>query len=577
MTLLYRVLFNKYTVLLLILFAGFAIRYQYIDKSNFNFVSGGDQIIYLHIADGMSRDHEFRMEPGLRSFMPPMHPWILTGLSYLFGQDLKVFYLFYFLLSSLTALLLFFIAKTLVNEFTGIAAALIFLCYEDIIYWTTTMYTETPFLFFYVFLLLCLFLYSKRNNILFLAAGAVFFTASFYSRSTVLLLLPFIPVHIYLNSALGSKKRLFHAGLFILIVGALMAPWTIRNYGIHKTIVLGSTNGGMNFYQGNNPEATGGMMWPSTFRQENYWQRPELTETGQDAYYYTEGKKWIRSNPGKFLRLELKKLQALLYPAITPESYPGKVSEDRPAFLINWHDLVKLGILGFILGFRRFKEWIILYSAAFVTIFSAMVYYGAQRYRFMLDISMIIFAAYFICQTVEYLSLKLLKKEINLSNFRLYDPTLKAIGAAILFLALVAAAVLFTGAKRLMFLHGLDSTAGVTFDARALKHGPAKFENDSLYMCWPSFVDKKLDLPAGEYRLSFTAYGSPDKTQYPKMVFLLNKQNISETAVNDRKVTYSVDFRHGGNIADIYIWNNGPPGTSAHLFNINIKRLRINP
>jgi 4-amino-4-deoxy-L-arabinose transferase-like glycosyltransferase len=87
---------------------------------------------------------------------------------------------------------------------------------------------------------------------------------------------------------------LLAAGLALVV-----APWIVRNQRVLGRPVL-STNGGVVFYRGNNPTASGGYVQGGiavTAQSEL-----ESSDTG-----YRRGKEWVRENPGKFLRLSLRK------------------------------------------------------------------------------------------------------------------------------------------------------------------------------------------------------------------------------------------------------------------------------
>ena len=87
-------------------------------------------------------------------------------------------------------------------------------------------------------------------------------------RQLFLLFLPFLFLWIWWNvrdrqvNEAGSIKRFQHIihwsavkglSIVVLILGLLIAPWTIRNYRVFGTFVLLNTNAGFAFYWGNHP------------------------------------------------------------------------------------------------------------------------------------------------------------------------------------------------------------------------------------------------------------------------------------------------------------------------------------
>ena len=55
--------------------------------------------------------------------------------------------------------------------------------------------------------------------------------------------------------------------LLILSAAAVISPWTLRNYRVHGEWILISSNGGINFWIGNNEQATGEFIEPPYFAQ----------------------------------------------------------------------------------------------------------------------------------------------------------------------------------------------------------------------------------------------------------------------------------------------------------------------
>ena len=59
------------------------------------------------------------------------------------------------------------------------------------------------------------------------------------------------------------KRSLLYISLAVIISGSILAPWTIRNYLMFDRFIPISTNGGFNFWRGNN-DITTGSPWTET-------------------------------------------------------------------------------------------------------------------------------------------------------------------------------------------------------------------------------------------------------------------------------------------------------------------------
>jgi len=105
-------------------------------------------------------------------------------------------------------------------------------------------------------------------------------------------------------------------GIGLLLV---LGPWTVRNYAHHGRFVLVASDGGVTFWTGNHPLATGeGDMAANPplkiASQELRARYPELNEEQMEPVYYREAFAWIRSHPIDWIALELRKLFYLIVP-----------------------------------------------------------------------------------------------------------------------------------------------------------------------------------------------------------------------------------------------------------------------
>jgi len=137
----------------------------------------------------------------------------------------------------------------------------------------------------------------------------------FRGESPVLIFSTFVLLA-YLN-----RSKLRRSVLYIAIAGALscavLAPWTIRNYIVFDRFIPVSTNGGFNFWRGNN-EITTGSPWTESggavWSTDTIWSEIESHLDEKEDYdkinsdvYTREAWKWIRENPSRAALLMLKK------------------------------------------------------------------------------------------------------------------------------------------------------------------------------------------------------------------------------------------------------------------------------
>lgn len=139
--------------------------------------------------------------------------------------------------------------------------------------------------------------------------------------ASILMLLPLIIIAIALT--VGREKRFGQrCASVVAAVGILMAgvyagcsPAWIHNYFVAKDPVLLSAHDGLNFYLGNHPTATGYTKIPDGLRAsqdgllKDSLSIPEreagrqLKRSEASAYWKAKGQKFIRENPGAWMRL----------------------------------------------------------------------------------------------------------------------------------------------------------------------------------------------------------------------------------------------------------------------------------
>jgi len=114
----------------------------------------------------------------------------------------------------------------------------------------------------------------------------------------VSLLLPAILIWCRLVGPEAGRRRplavLAEAAVVVVVMAALIAPWTIRNAKAFGRPVLISTNGGPNLWMGNNPNSTGGYM-PLPDEVEG------MSEVDREEFLKSQAKEYILENPRAFV------------------------------------------------------------------------------------------------------------------------------------------------------------------------------------------------------------------------------------------------------------------------------------
>lgn len=182
----------------------------------------------------------------------------------------------------------------------------------------------------------------------------------------------------------AARRRWWLAATFALSVAVVIAPWTARNVPAYGRFVLVASEGGVTFWTGNNPLASGeGDMAANPAVKQAYLEierrHPELSAEAMEPVYYREALTYIASRPLHWLTVMARKAFYLVVP-IGP-SYALHSWRYRTLSLISYGLVLPLAIAGF-LKLRRLPTapqalWLLAGSAIIVS----LVFFPQERFR----------------------------------------------------------------------------------------------------------------------------------------------------------------------------------------------------
>ncbi len=251
-------------------------------------------------------------------FRAPFYPYFLALVYKLFGHGYFIPRLIQHIVGSFSCILVYFLARKLYNRSVAVIASLIASSYGILIYFESELLLDSFLVLFDI--LLILYLLNTRDNpkkYRWLICGLIL-GLSAITRPNILFCIPFIWLWIYLSFKGRVKLKTLSAYCAILLLGmmVLVAPVTLRNYIVGKDLVLISSQGGINFYLGNNPQADGmsAIFYGADWQYRDF-QFTAQKETGKNlkpsqisGYYYQKGLDFILGQPAKSSKLLLKKL-----------------------------------------------------------------------------------------------------------------------------------------------------------------------------------------------------------------------------------------------------------------------------
>lgn len=281
-----------------------------------------DALYHVEWARALARGEDFQEGPFFRA---PLYPWFLAGVFRLFGEGLLLPRLLQALFGAATCYLVHSIGRRAFDPRVGLVAALFAATNWVLIYFDGELLIETLAVPLYLLgLRLTLELWAEPVRLrTALLAGAAFGLSALV-RPNILLLMPFLACWV-----LGARGPRWRQGLFpaaALAVGTLLPilPVSAYNTFVGKDAVLISTQGGVNFWIGNNPESDGSSaIVPGTrpgwwegyhdaIAQAEALEGRALRPSEVSRHYTRRAWSWILGSPAESIPHQLWKLRLFL-------------------------------------------------------------------------------------------------------------------------------------------------------------------------------------------------------------------------------------------------------------------------
>jgi tetratricopeptide (TPR) repeat protein len=221
-------------------------------------------------------------------------------------------------------------------------------------------------------------------------------------KATMLLFLFFFFIWyaVWLNTHRHQIKGVF-TSLLLLCLGvcAVLLPFAARNYAIDKRFSPFPIQGGLNFYRGNNPHATGTIMEIFSSmrapiqeaREAAFWARRDAGKPLSDAevsrYWAAKGASFIREQPWQYTQLLARKF---LYFWNARESYASANYEFCQKYVpflnlpfFSFGTITPFAIIGLFFALRGRSPYLMLIVLFVIaSMISLMIFYVTARFRF---------------------------------------------------------------------------------------------------------------------------------------------------------------------------------------------------
>lgn len=337
-------------------------------------------------------------DPVPTAYRPPGYPTFLAALYAIFGRSHWVVGVAQGFLGALSCLCTYGLGAKIVGEGPGRLAGLALAAYPNHIYHTSVVMSETLFV---ALMLSGLYVLAQRPQVGMRAAliAGVLGGLSALVKPEVLLLWLLVTGWMLLRER-GARGAVV-AVIFAASVGAVIAPWIVRNARVMNAPMLISSNAGVNFYIGNHRGATGGYHYPDGNPLLAY-----ESETTRSREGFHLGLRFIREHPAEWVLLAPRKLLLLALGEVDgvqwgfggarwPAGRPLVVGLGIIASLVYWPVLI-LGLMGMVkFGFRSYRAMLLLLVPISWAI-SHVVFFGGPRFHFPLIPVFLLFTAAFL-------------------------------------------------------------------------------------------------------------------------------------------------------------------------------------
>ena len=377
-----------------------------------------DARFYDEMARDIAAGHIIRKEA---FFMGPLYPYFMAFVYSVFGKSLLLKGLIQIAGGSLTVVLTYLIGSRVFRPSVGMLGALMLALYGTATFYEgqmLMMWLGTLLNMLLLFVLLRASASPRRDTLRFALAGALL-GLSALARVNILILLPVILVWILFVDSNREGRRFIRAAALVAGAFAAILPATVHNYAASRDFVPITYNGGVNFYIGNNAEATGtydppmGINMQADPTTRRYVERAlgrELKPSGISRYWMGRSLAFIREHPGEEAALLLRKAALFVngfeWPQI--ESYDlskGRYGIFRILF-VNFHMIVSLGLVGMIFGFRLWKRHFLLHWFVMAYSLSIILFFITDRYRIQIVPVLSLFAAYALLEIFPRVSIR---------------------------------------------------------------------------------------------------------------------------------------------------------------------------
>lgn len=375
----------------------------------------------------------------------PLYPMFLALVFKLFGHDLFFPRLIQVLLGSANVFMVFRLGKHAFDRYAALCAALLTAVYLPLIYFDAILMATSLITFLLLAGINGIVSAQRTGHIAWYILSGAGMGLVVLGRPNFLIVALVIALWIITLASHGTAwRRLGMGALFLGCIFLVISPITIHHWRTHKEFILVAPHGGINFYIGNNPDATGtyysvpgisdnpGQQVRDSIDRVSEILGHPATASEASAYWMQQSIQFVKDDPGAFIRLFLRKLALYWNKSELPSEYSIDF-DSRFHSVLRW-PLPWFGFLGplaitgifFCVVFHRQKrrESVLLLAILGSMMFAVVLFFVHARYRMTSIPFICLFAGLAMAEFV---------RQLTAGNRRVLIPGLLILAAAAVF------------------------------------------------------------------------------------------------------------------------------------------------
>ncbi|MFQ5491190.1 MAG: tetratricopeptide repeat protein [Phycisphaerae bacterium] len=353
-------------------------------------------------------------------FRAPLYPWFLGTVYKIIGPDGLGPRIVQAVVGSLSCGLVFLVGRLTFGRAVAILAGLGAATYWMLIYFDGELLIVSLLVFLDLLMLWLMLRTADRPRPLSWLIIGIVLGASAIARPNILLFAPAVLIWIVVLHRSQWRRVVGYGACFVAGICIPILPVTVRNLVVGDDLVLISSQAGVNFFIGNNPDSDGMQAvvpgtspewWPgyhqSIARAEKAMGR-DLKPSEVSQYYSGQAFQFMGDHPGDAAALMLKKLQMFWTRWEVSNNKIIQFSAQHYTPLLTYLPLRfglvgPLGLLGLVLSLGHAKRLFPLWGFVLIYMTSVVLFFVTARYRMPVVPVLLLLGAYAACRCIAVL------------------------------------------------------------------------------------------------------------------------------------------------------------------------------